>query len=106
MLAVTLLIVFVTEFASNVAAASSFVPVVALAVGTMQVDPLWLAMPAALACSWGFMMPAGTPPNAIAYATGHVSVPRMVRAGFWVDLLGLLVIPLAVAAGMALRGAP
>jgi sodium-dependent dicarboxylate transporter 2/3/5 len=106
MLAVTLLIVFVTEFASNVAAASSFVPVVALAVGTMQVDPLWLAMPAALACSWGFMMPAGTPPNAIAYATGQVSVPRMVRAGFWVDLLGLLAIPLAVAAGMALRGAP
>jgi sodium-dependent dicarboxylate transporter 2/3/5 len=105
MLAVTLLIVFVTEFASNVAAASSFVPVVAGVVGAMHVDALWLAMPAALAASWGFMMPAGTPPNAIAYATGLVDVPRMVRAGLWIDLLGLAAIPAAVFLGMTLIGA-
>ena len=101
---VTALIVFVTEFASNVAAASSFVPVVAALAGTMQVDPLWLVMPAALACTWGFMMPAGTPPNAIAYATGLVRVPEMVRAGFWVDVLGLLVIPAVVYVGLRVFG--
>jgi sodium-dependent dicarboxylate transporter 2/3/5 len=92
-LIVTLVVIFVTEFASNVAAASSFVPVVAGVASASALDPLLLVMPAALAATWGFMMPAGTPPNALAYATGHVRVPQMVRAGFLIDLLGLVAIP-------------
>ena len=52
-----------------------------------------LTLPAALAATWGFMMPAGTPPNAIAFATGYLRVSQMIRAGFWIDLLGLLLIP-------------
>jgi sodium-dependent dicarboxylate transporter 2/3/5 len=95
MLIVTIVIVMVTEFASNVAAAASFVPVVAGLAGTLQLDPLWLVIPAALAATWGFMMPSGTPPNAIAYATGYVRVREMIKAGAWIDLLGLAAIPLA-----------
>jgi sodium-dependent dicarboxylate transporter 2/3/5 len=94
-LILTLIVIAVTEFASNVAAASSFVPVVAGVAGVMQTDPLWLVIPAALASSWGFMMPAGTPPNAIAYGTGYVRVRDMVRGGIWIDLLGLVAIPAA-----------
>ena len=44
-------------------------------------DPLLLALPAAMAASWGFMLPSGTGPNAIAWATGHISMPRVLRAG-------------------------
>ncbi len=102
---ITLLVIAVTEFASNVAAAASVMPVIAGIAGTLQIDPLWLVMPAALAASWGFMMPAGTPPNAIAYATGAVRVPQMIRAGFWIDLLGMLAIPAAVLAGVWLMRA-
>jgi sodium-dependent dicarboxylate transporter 2/3/5 len=99
---VTLVVIAVTEFASNVAAAASFIPVVAGVTVALGLDPLVLTLPAALAATWGFMMPAGTPPNAIAYATGYVRVAQMIRAGIWIDLLGLLVIPLSVTLGVAL----
>jgi sodium-dependent dicarboxylate transporter 2/3/5 len=99
---VTLVVIVVTEFASNVAAAASFIPVVAGVTVALGLDPLVLTLPAALAATWGFMMPAGTPPNAIAYATGYVRVAQMIRAGIWIDLLGLLVIPLSVTIGVAL----
>ncbi len=93
-LLLTALVILVTEFASNVATASGFLPVVAGVATVAGLDPLSLAMPAALAASWGFMMPAGTGPNAIAYATGQITVGQMIRAGFLIDLLG---IPLIVA---------
>ncbi|MCC6170855.1 MAG: SLC13/DASS family transporter [Gammaproteobacteria bacterium] len=99
---VTLVVIVVTEFASNVAAAASFIPVVAGVTVALGLDPLVLTLPAALAAGWGFMMPAGTPPNAIAYASGYVTVPLMIRAGIWIDLLGLLVIPAVVALAVAL----
>jgi sodium-dependent dicarboxylate transporter 2/3/5 len=98
---VTLAVIAVTEFASNVAAAASFIPVVAGITVALGLDPLVLTLPAALAASWGFMMPAGTPPNAIAYATGIVTVGQMIRAGLWINLLGLVAIPAAVAFGVA-----
>ena len=98
---VTLVVIVVTEFASNVAAAASFIPVVAGVTVALGLDPLVLTLPAAMAASWGFMMPAGTPPNAIAYATGYVTVPQMIRGGIWIDLVGLLVIPAVVALAVA-----
>lgn len=98
---VTLVVIFVTEFASNVAAAASFIPVVAGVTVALGLDPLVLTLPAAMAATWGFMMPAGTPPNAIAYATGYVTVPQMIRGGIWIDLVGLLVIPAVVALAVA-----
>jgi sodium-dependent dicarboxylate transporter 2/3/5 len=78
----------ITEFASNVATASGIIPVVASLVAALGADPLLLAMPAALAASWGFMLPSGTGPNAIAWSTGRVALPRMVKAGIWLDLSG------------------
>jgi sodium-dependent dicarboxylate transporter 2/3/5 len=101
-LVATLLVIVVTEFASNVAAAASFVPVVAGVAGAIGTEPFGLVACAALAATWGFMMPAGTPPNAIAYGTGAVRVPEMIRAGFWVDLLGLAAIPASVWLAIAL----
>ncbi len=91
-LAVVGLVVIVTEFASNVATASAMMPVVAALSIAMGVDPMMLAMPAALAASLGFMLPAGTGPNAIAWATGRIRIERMVGAGFVLDLVGIVLI--------------
>jgi sodium-dependent dicarboxylate transporter 2/3/5 len=100
-LAVVAVLVLVTEFASNVAAASAFMPVVAAVALETGHAPLPLVMAAAFAATWGFMMPSGTPPNAIALATGRVSIAQMVRAGALVNLLGIPLIVL-VCFGVAL----
>ncbi len=91
-LALVALVIVATEFASNVATASGIMPVVASLSVALGADPLLLAMPAAMAASWGFMLPAGTGPNAIAWATGHIKLARMVRAGLWLDILGIFLI--------------
>jgi sodium-dependent dicarboxylate transporter 2/3/5 len=88
-LALVALMVLVTEFASNVATASGIMPVVASLAAALGGDPLLLAMPAALAASWGFMLPAGTGPNAIAWATGRIELKRMVQSGLLLDLAGV-----------------
>lgn len=88
-LALVAMVIVITEFASNVATASAIIPVVASLSVAMGVDPVLLAMPAALAASWGFMLPAGTGPNAIAWSTGHIKLSRMVGAGFLLDIVGI-----------------
>lgn len=85
-------VVLVTEFASNVATASAVMPVVAALVAALGADPILLALPAAMAASWGFMLPAGSAPNAIAWATGHISLQRVVRAGLSLDFAGVFLI--------------
>ncbi len=82
-------VVLVTEFASNIAAASGIMPVVGALVVALGADPILLALPAALAASWGFMLPAGTGPNALAWATGHIALPRVLKAGLLLDLAGV-----------------
>jgi sodium-dependent dicarboxylate transporter 2/3/5 len=88
------LVILVTEFASNVATASGFMPVVAALVSAGGAAPLMLAMPTALASSWGFMMPAGTPPNAIAFGTGRLKVRDMAKPGLVLNLAGVPLIVL------------
>jgi catechol 2,3-dioxygenase-like lactoylglutathione lyase family enzyme len=63
------------------------------------------ALDEALAASWGFMLPAGTGPNALAWSTGHIAMPRVLRAGLLLDLAGVALI-VCVVWGMAamLRG--
>jgi sodium-dependent dicarboxylate transporter 2/3/5 len=91
-LAVVALVIVITEFASNVATAAGIIPVVGALVVALGADPLLLAMPAALAASWGFMLPAGTGPNAIAWATGRIHLPRMVAGGLALDVAGTFLI--------------
>jgi sodium-dependent dicarboxylate transporter 2/3/5 len=83
---IVLSIIFLSELASNVATCTAFLPVAAaLAVG-MGSHPLLLAVPATLAASAAFMLPVGTPPNAIVFGTGLVTMRQMVRAGIWLNL--------------------
>ena len=98
------LVILVTEFASNVATASGIIPVVGSLVLATGADPILLALPAAMAASWGFMLPSGTGPNAIAWATGHIALPRMLKAGLLLDLAGVPLMVGIVWAVAALAG--
>ncbi|OYW44746.1 MAG: C4-dicarboxylate ABC transporter [Sphingomonadales bacterium 32-68-7] len=89
---VVALVVVITEFASNIAAASAIMPVVAALAAALGADPILLALPAAFAASWGFMLPSGTGPNAIAWATRHVALPKVLKAGLLLDLAGIVLI--------------
>ena len=93
-LAIVAMVVLVTEFASNVATASAIIPVVASLAAALGLgeDAILIAMPAALAASWGFILPAGTGPNAIAWSTGRLTIGNLVRAGLVLDLFGILLV--------------
>jgi sodium-dependent dicarboxylate transporter 2/3/5 len=94
MFLVTAVMIIATALTSNTATATAFLPVIgALAVGVNQ-PALLLCAPVALAASADFALPVGTPPNAIAYSSGLVTLPRMVKAGIWVNLLFALLLPL------------
>ena len=95
-LVVTTAVIFLTELTSNTATAAAFLPVVAsLAVG-IGVDPMLLAIPTALAASCAFMMPVATPPNAIVYGTGALTIQQMAKAGMWLNLFFVALLPLVV----------
>ena len=83
------LTILITEFASNVATASGIMPVLAALIAATGADPILLALPVAMAASWGFMLPSGTGPNALACATGHIALPRILKAGFALDIIGV-----------------
>jgi sodium-dependent dicarboxylate transporter 2/3/5 len=89
-------IIFLTELTSNTATAATFLPVaggVALGIG---VDPMLLAIPVALAATCAFMLPVATPPNAIAYGSGYVTIPQMMKGGLWLNLIGIVLVTLTV----------
>ncbi|MGH7700926.1 MAG: SLC13 family permease, partial [Gemmatimonadales bacterium] len=94
--AVTLFFVLLTELTSNTATAAMGMPLAAALAPALGVEPLALMAAAALGSSLGFMLPVGTPPNALAYGTGAVTVGQMARAGIWLDLIGVVVISVAI----------
>jgi sodium-dependent dicarboxylate transporter 2/3/5 len=109
--AITALLVVLTEFTVNSAIAALMMPVLAATAVGLQVDPRLLMIPATLAASFGFMMPGGTAPNAMVFASGRLTVAQMARAGLGLDLIGIVVITVVFylvgvpVFGIATRGA-
>jgi len=93
-LLMVLFIAFLNEVVSNTAIASIMIPLMAITSVSMGINPMMLMVPAALASSLGFMLPVGTPPNAIAYGTGYISTREMARAGFALNIIGCILITL------------
>ena len=85
---------FLTELTSNLASTATLVPVLAAMADGIGVDPLMLVIPTALAASCAFMLPVATPPNTIVFGSGMLRIPDMVRAGIWINILGILVMSL------------
>lgn len=86
--------IVVSEVASNTATANILVPLIAASATTLDARTLPLMLAVTYASSFGFMLPAGTPPNALAYASGHLTVRDMVRAGLAIDIIAGLIITL------------
>ncbi|WP_432546656.1 SLC13 family permease [Kineococcus sp. SYSU DK004] len=90
--AVALGILALTELTSNTATAATFLPVLAGIAGGIGIDPLLLLVPAAMAATCSFMLPVGTPPNAIVFGTGRVTMGQMIRSGVWLNLAAVVVL--------------
>jgi sodium-dependent dicarboxylate transporter 2/3/5 len=87
--------VLLSEVMSNVALVQIFVPVIFGIANGLNINPILLAMPVTLSASIGFMFPVATPPNAIVFSSGHIQVKDMIRAGFLLDIISVLIILLA-----------
>lgn len=88
-LVVATIVVLLTEVASNTATAAVLIPILAATAASLGYDPLVLAIPATLVATFAFMLPVATPPNAIVFGSGLVSVSQMVRTGALLNVAGV-----------------
>uniref|UniRef100_A0A8C5U2F4 Solute carrier family 13 member 3 n=1 Tax=Malurus cyaneus samueli TaxID=2593467 RepID=A0A8C5U2F4_9PASS len=93
---ITVVIALFTEFASNTATIIIFLPVLAELAIRLKVNPLYLMIPGTIGCSYAFMLPVSTPPNSIAFSSGHLMVKDMARTGLLMNLMGVLLLSLAM----------
>ncbi|XP_021377608.1 solute carrier family 13 member 2-like isoform X2 [Mizuhopecten yessoensis] len=85
-----------TEITSNTATASLLMPIMFELAITVGIHPLYLMMSACIACSFAFMLPVATPPNAIVFSTGTVRIPDMALAGIVLNMIAVGVLTLAI----------
>ncbi len=91
-LIVIALIVFLTEMTSNTASTAAFLPILASVAIGLGENPFLLAIPTVLGASCAFMLPVATPPNAIVYGSGKISIPEMSKAGLWLNIMFILLL--------------
>ena len=93
-LVIVALMTFLTELTSNTASTQMLLPVFAsMAVG-LKINPMIFMVPVTLAASFAFMLPTATPPNAIIFGTNRVSINNMIRTGFVINIVGILIVTL------------
>ena len=88
------LVVFATEFTSNTALAATMLPLLAAAAPVLGVPVEQVLLVTTIGASAAFMMPVATPPNAIIFGTGRIQIGEMIRAGFWLNIISIVVISL------------
>jgi sodium-dependent dicarboxylate transporter 2/3/5 len=91
---VAIIAIFLSEVMSNVAQVIVFAPIVTVLAESMQINPFLLGIPMTLAASCASMLPMGTPPNAIVFSSGHIKIADMIKAGFVMNLIAILLIVL------------
>ena len=91
-IAAATMIIFLTELTSNIATTATFLPVVAAIAVESGVDPIVLTVPVTLAASCAFMLPVATPPNAIVFGSGLLTIPKMAKAGLALNLIGVVLV--------------
>lgn len=89
---ICLVVTFLTEATSNTASTALLMPILAAAALAAGIEPEILMVPAAMTASCAFMLPVATAPNSVVYGSGRITVQRMVREGFVLNLLGVLVV--------------
>jgi sodium-dependent dicarboxylate transporter 2/3/5 len=93
---VVAIVIAISELASNLATATALIPILSEAGPAMGIDQISLLTAVVLASSCGFMLPVATPPNTLVYAQRRFPAKDMIRAGFAVNLLAIIAIPIAV----------
>ncbi|MCK4873697.1 MAG: DASS family sodium-coupled anion symporter [Phycisphaerales bacterium] len=93
MLVIIVLMKFLTEMTSNTATIATFLPILGALAAGAGIDPMLLIIPATLAVAFAFMMPVGTPPNAIVFSSGELKIGQMAKAGL---ILNIITIPLVI----------
>ncbi|HET7414619.1 MAG TPA: SLC13 family permease [Arthrobacter sp.] len=96
LLVIVAITVFLTEFTSNTATATMLYPIMASLAAALAVHPYALLVAAAVGASYAFMMPVGTPPNAVVFGSGYLRIPEMIRAGAGLNVLVIAIIPVAI----------
>jgi len=91
-LAVCIMIIFLTELTSNIATTATFLPVVGAIAIEAGMNPIVLTIPVTLAASCAFMLPVATPPNAIVFGSGLLTIPKMAKAGFALNLIAIVLV--------------
>ena len=86
------MVIFLTELTSNLATTATLLPVMGAIAVQAGVPPIVLTVPITIAASCAFMLPVATPPNAIVFSTGVISIPQMVRAGVFLNLIGIIIV--------------
>jgi sodium-dependent dicarboxylate transporter 2/3/5 len=89
------MVIFLTELTSNLATTATLLPVMGAIAIQAGVPPIVLTVPITIAASCAFMLPVATPPNAIVFATGAISIPQMVRAGVLLNIIGIIIVSTA-----------
>jgi sodium-dependent dicarboxylate transporter 2/3/5 len=89
------LVIFLTELTSNLATTATLLPVMGAIAIQAGVPPIVLTVPITIAASCAFMLPVATPPNAIVFSTGAISIPQMVKAGIFLNIIGIIIVSLA-----------
>jgi len=84
--------VFITELTSNTASANMIIPIIIAICQAASVNPLPPVIGSAMGCSFAFMLPVATPPNAIIYGSGLIRIHQMIRNGFWLNIAGIIII--------------
>ncbi|MEE6514436.1 hypothetical protein FKM82_022553 [Ascaphus truei] len=95
-LIVCLLIATFTEYTSNMATTTLFLPILASMAKAIHMNPLYVMLPCQLSASMAFMLPVSTSPNAIVFSYGQLKVVDMAKAGFLMNVIGVLTITLAM----------
>ncbi|KFV18069.1 Solute carrier family 13 member 4, partial [Tauraco erythrolophus] len=91
-----ILVSLVTEFVSNPATITIFLPILCSMSETLLINPLYTLIPVTMCISFAVMLPVGNPPNAIVFSYGHCQIKDMVKAGLGVNLIGLAVVTVAI----------
>ena len=90
-LTVVVLMILLTEITSNTATTATFLPIVAAVAIGLGENPMLLVIPTVFAASCAFMMPVATPPNAVVFGTGQITISQLIRSGIWANIAGALV---------------
>jgi len=89
---IVLFVIFLTEITSNTATATLLIPLMIALSQILEISPLLLATAVAVATSYAFMLPVATPPNAIVFSSGRVPIQKMAKIGFWLNIIGSVLI--------------